>query len=116
MEHEIKVKVLTSEWTVGIYGQRAYARRNGADSRAVCIMEEKRLEFDFKATQLQTIIHELVHAYAVEMAFVELQLDDDQLEEAYCELLSRHYQEIISTANVIYEFLFKFVLRMTEKK
>lgn len=51
---------------------------------------------------IQTVIHELIHAYTEELAFNELDLDSDQVEEFYAELFARHGQHILAQADIIF--------------
>ncbi len=99
----MKITILNKKWSVRAYRLKTYQKHCGHDSVALCETDLKRITFILDGLTLETVIHELVHAYTSEMAFVELDLDDDQTEEFFSELFSRHGQLMLMQAKEIFE-------------
>lgn len=94
--------ILGQRWRVKFWGHVQYARHIARDSVAQCHIDDREIHFNMPVITLQTVMHELAHAYVKEMSFVELQLDADQWEEFFCELISKHSQAIVDQAKEIY--------------
>jgi hypothetical protein len=93
----MKVFVLGKKWTVKVLGPVAYERRLGGGSHGISFMEDREIFVRRSPVMKETLIHELVHAYANELSLVELNLDlDDQIEEFFCELFAKYGEEILS--------------------
>lgn len=76
---------------------------------AVTISDEKRIDFRQDAISLNTVIHELCHAYIYYCYYVsttELQLGD--LEEIICEMMGDQMKNILDQANSIYSKLVQY--------
>jgi len=52
-----------------------------------------------------TIAHEITHAWLAEMSYYELELDDDQVEEFFCELVGKYSEQIIKDAKELVQKL-----------
>lgn len=103
----MKIKILNRVWKCRVYSLKTYQKHCGSDSVALCDLSAKSLTFLKPTLNLEAVIHELVHAYTAELAFVELDLDDDQVEEFHCELFARHGERIIAQAKSIVSHFLK---------
>jgi len=100
------IKILEQPWKIEFLTPRKYARKWGNDSAGITDTSKKTIDFIEDFTDLETIRHELAHAYAVQMSAVELQLDDDQVEELFCEMIGKYALTIVQQAEHIHgEFI-----------
>jgi hypothetical protein len=97
----MKIRVVASWWTIEIHSDKDFANlffKEYGRCHAVTIIEDKKIHVRVRSLNKISLIHELVHAYQEEMSFWELQLDDDQVEEFFCELWAKYGEKI--SANV----------------
>lgn len=99
----VSFQVLGKEWLLRVLKKKKYAKKRGKDSVAITIAYKRRIDVHESGTDVETIIHELVHAY-----FHELCLDSCQeisvgdLEEIYAEMMSKFGREILNLADAIH--------------
>lgn len=101
------IKILNKKWKIKVLSHKKYCSTIGSDSAGECHIDIKTIFIHKKNLDITTIVHEMVHAYCSELGIVEMQLDDDQLEEAYAELLARHHEEIIADSKKILKYFKK---------
>lgn len=101
----MKITILNQKWTCVSYRLKTYNRRCGSDSVALCETDIRKISFLKDGLTIETVIHELVHAYAAELSFAELDLDEDQAEEFWCELFARQGIHILTLASEIFNEL-----------
>lgn len=98
----MKIKIINQDWKCRAYNLKTYQKHCGCDSVALCETDLKQITFLRDELIIETVIHELVHAYASALSFVELDLDEDQSEEFFCELFSRQGIHILEQAQKIF--------------
>ncbi len=99
MSNIIPFKVLTKAWRLRILDKKTYAKKHGTDSLAITHVQKRRIDLSPKGLDKDTIIHELVHAYLAELCVHSCDLDDDNLEEIFAELMSRRGAELLRLAD-----------------
>lgn len=98
---EIKISILSKKWTVRIMSKKRYKRCNGKDSVAIANIHKRRIDLSPKGRDKETIVHELVHAYLAEMCTHSCDLDNDNLEEIFAELMARRGEEILKLSHTL---------------
>lgn len=96
-----KTHVIGKPWKVMLWAQKSYVKQFGDDSVGITQLDHKRINLRHDCLTLETIHHELVHAFAAERSLCELNLDKAQVEEFFCELFSKHGAEIMATGREI---------------
>ncbi len=91
-------------WKISCFNDKTYLKKIGDGTHAVAILEDRHIYIKRSSLNKETIIHELVHAYFHEMSYVELSLDDDQVEEMICELISKNGANILKDASKIFSY------------
>ncbi len=96
----IKFKVVDQTWKAYVRSERAHYKQFG-DCHGIAFPEDRKIHIRRSSANLATIIHEIVHAYQSELSFWELQLDEDQVEEWFCELFAKYGETILKDAKII---------------
>lgn len=99
-KRKTKVEVLNREWSVVVKSDKEH-QRSFQNCHAIALLYERIIYVRKSSVNEETIRHELAHAYTHELSFVELQLDDDQVEEFFCELIAKYSDKITSDAKLI---------------
>lgn len=99
----IKFQILGKEWTLRILKRKAYIKKNGQNSVGITHLQKRRIDLHPKGRDLETIVHELLHAYLTELCTGSTDLEDDQLEEVFAELLAKRGREMLDLADSLYE-------------
>lgn len=101
-----KIQILTKKWCVVVRSDKHHEKLY-PETHAIAVLEDRKIHVRKSSVNLETLIHELVHAYQYELSFYELQLDDDQVEEWYAELFAKYGETIIKEARAIVSSLAK---------
>lgn len=109
------VTIVGHPWNVEYMKPRQYIRKWGSDSKAVTDTDEKCLYFVQDFTDLETIRHELTHAYANQLSIDELQLDEDQIEEFFCEMVGKYALTIAMQAEMIHTEFVKLKMKKAKE-
>lgn len=89
--------VIGKKWKVVARSDRWHDREY-PETHAIAVLDDRKIFVRRSSLNAETLIHELVHAYQYELSFYELQLDDDQIEEWFAELISKYAQTMIDDA------------------
>lgn len=95
-------KVLGQTWKAAVYSHKAYAKKNGRDSLAICTPKLREIDFHADHIEMKVIRHELFHAYLYEHYPVEMQLSMMQYEEMCCEIFGRHGHKMNAQAQRLF--------------
>jgi hypothetical protein len=96
----IKFEILNKEWVLRVLKRKKYNRTNGNDSVAITDGWKRRIDIAPNGVDYETLVHELVHAYLVEMCVKttnEITVSD--LEEVYAELMAKRGRELLDLAD-----------------
>lgn len=99
---KIHFEILGKTWTMRVLKRAKYTRKNGDDSVAVTHTTKRKIDLAPDGRDLETITHELVHAYLTEMCTKSADLEDDQLEEVFAELMSKRGREMLDLADSLH--------------
>lgn len=99
----IKFKVLRQPWTLRLLDNAAYKKKNGRDSVAITKMHKRRIDLSPRGFDLETIVHELLHAYSHELCVSSMDVEKENLEEFYAELMAKRGYELLDLANGLYK-------------
>lgn len=94
-----------NHWKSRFMTQDEYEKKHGVDSRAIMSADKKTIDFNIPDTDLETVKHELAHAWMAELSFVEIQLDNSQKEEWCCEFIAKHGDKVSKQARSIYKII-----------
>lgn len=98
---KIPFTILGKPWTIRLLKKRKYTQKNGADSVAVTKGWKRTIDLGPDGLDLETIVHELGHAYRVEMCTGSSDMSPDDIEEFFCELLAKRGKEILELADAL---------------
>ncbi len=115
MKFKFAISIIGHPWQVEYLTPKQYTRKWGADSYAITETDEKCLYFVQDFTNLETIRHELSHAYASQLSLTELQLDDDQVEEFFCEMIGKYALVIAMQAEQVHTELVKLKMKKVKE-
>lgn len=96
------IPILGKPWKVKFLKDKQYSKLIGLDSRAICDCDEKIIYFNLEFFNDVTIRHEITHAFASEMSFTVLQLNEEQWEEWACELFGKYGPEMLAISEFIW--------------
>lgn len=99
----IEFKILSKPWTLRVLPKSKYKKKHGIDSIGITDANKRRIDISPFGTDKETIIHELVHAYFAELCLHSTDLDNDNLEEVFAELLSKRGLELLKLADKLYK-------------
>lgn len=92
-----KVNVLGKKWIVQVKSEK-WLQKNYPDCHAIALLDERKIYVRKTSLNVPTIGHELTHAWLSELSYYELELDDGQIEEFFCELVAKYSEQIIKDA------------------
>lgn len=94
----IDFHILGKPWTLRLLKKKKYRKHNGTDSVAITEVNKRRIDLGPEGMDLETFVHELVHAYLGEMCTHSADFDSDALEEIYAELMAKRGRELLDLA------------------
>ena len=96
---DIPFKVLGKTWKLRILSKKRYHKKHGKDSLAISVLYKRRIDIPAKKISLETMVHELVHAYLHEMCYKSTHdITTDDLEEIFAELMAKRGTELLKLA------------------
>lgn len=98
----MRLLVLGNEWKLKTFSDEGYEKKHGAGTDAVTHLSKSYIHFRKKGLSIKVIIHELVHAYLVEMCTHSAMLDEEQLEEVFADLMAGYGYEILTKAEKVF--------------
>lgn len=106
MMAKVNVSVLNKTWKVTVRSDKLHEKLF-PETHGIAVLDDRLIHIRRSSLNAETLIHELVHAYQYELSFYELQLDEDQVEEWFAELLAKYGEIIIRDAKMIVSKLTK---------
>lgn len=103
----MKIPILGRHWKVTLVADEKFEAKFGADVAAVTLPTLREIIFCDGQVSLETVKHELVHAYYHDTCTSSADLTPDQVEEVFCDLFAIHGAAILKTAGVLYRELQK---------
>lgn len=100
-------KILGKNWSLRLLSKAQYIKIHGNDSIATTQRYRRIIDLGPEGTSKDTISHELVHAYIVELCLYSADFDNENLEEVFAELLSRRGRELLKTTDRLHRWTVK---------
>lgn len=100
--YKINFEIMGKSWTLRVLKKKKYHKKNGTDSVAITYINKRRIDLGPDGVDLETIIHELTHAYLTEICTKSALLDDEQMEEIFAELMSKRGREMLDLADALH--------------
>lgn len=98
----INFPVLGKNWRAKVLSKKAFRRKFKADCVAIQDMDKRKMWFFH--TDLETVVHELVHSYLHELCVGRAGITDtDALEEVFCEMVAKYGREILDLADQLHK-------------
>lgn len=94
------VNLLHKKWRIVVRSDKVHEEKY-PQTHAVAVLEDRKIHIRRSSLNMETITHELVHALTYELSFTELQLDDDQIEEFFCELFAKYGRNLLQIADSV---------------
>jgi hypothetical protein len=98
-------KVMGKKWTLKAMSKRDYREKYGKDSVAITDVNKRIIALSPKGTDLETILHEVWHAYQGEICIHSADLDEDSVEEIQAELFSKRGAEMQKLGAKLYSLV-----------
>ena len=100
----ITFNILNKEWRLKLLKNKKHKKKNGKDNVGVTKYWKREISIPVAGADLETIVHELNHAYRAEMCMgstSEITVDD--MEEICCELMAKRGRELLDLADELFE-------------
>lgn len=97
----IPITILNKSWTIRLISKKRFKRKHG-DFHAITATHKRYIDLKPKHADLETIIHELFHAYYYELCLdstTKLTLADQ--EEIFAELMAHYGRDLLDLAERI---------------
>lgn len=101
---KVTFDVMGKKWTLRVMSADKYSKNNGTDSDGITFSDKRRIDLRSPdGLEVETIRHELVHAYLAETCTGSADLDRYDFEEVAAEMFAQRGPEIIKQADKIRE-------------
>jgi hypothetical protein len=104
-KNRFKIPIRGHDWEIVLMTQEEFAKKFDDNTAALAAPKELTLYFNTEELDLDTIIHELVHAYYSHSGTNSASLHIDQIEEVFCELFGVYGEEIIRVSRKLRKVL-----------
>ena len=92
-------------WKISVQSEKEYDKCHGNDSHGITHNEDRHIYIRYNAVNIETILHELGHAYYTSCLTYTADLNIHDVEEIFCEILSVHTAEILKTARQLLNYM-----------
>lgn len=109
-----KIKTLATEsadikglpWKISVQVDKEYDQDHGNDSDGITYASTNHMYIKRDAFNVETILHELGHAYYHScLVYTTGGLDNDDVEEIFCEIIAIHGPQLVQQARNLYRQL-----------
>lgn len=102
-----RVSIKGIPWSFEKINAKKYKSLYGSGSMACTLKLEHKMVFIVGKCDLHTIIHEVTHAFISSCCLDSASLDEEAIEEVFCEINSWHLEDIRRISRVIHKRLNK---------
>lgn len=102
---KIQFEIMGKSWVLRLPKRRRYTASNGSDSVAVTKGNKRVIDLGPHGRDLETIVHELVHAYLAEMCLHSADIDPIALEEIVADMVSKRGRELLDLGDKLFELV-----------
>lgn len=104
-----RIKINEDYWNYRVLSTEKYTELYGPDSAAITDMETKTIDIAENGLNLDTIIHEIFHAYKNYLCIDSAEMTNDAIEEIYASFFAKNSFKILEKASIMYEKLMPIV-------
>lgn len=99
---QIEFQIGEDMWKCSLWKMKTYIKLYGDDSDAITDIELREINFYKEQLNLETAIHEIVHAYATLLHLEStVEMSKDDYEEVWASFLAKNIHRIIEKSNTI---------------
>jgi hypothetical protein len=99
----VKFNILNKEWKLKLLKNKKHKKKNGDDNVAITKYWKREISISIGGADLETIVHELVHAYRAEMCTGSMtEMSADDMEENCCEVFAKRGRELLDLADILF--------------
>lgn len=100
---KVKFEIMGKKWTLRVMTREKYLEDNDPESDATTYMAKRRIDVSPDGMDIETVRHELVHAYFSELCTGSADLDRYAFEEVAAEMFAQRGPEILKQADSLAE-------------
>jgi hypothetical protein len=116
-ENYFSITINGEKWEVKVLNNKAYNKLFGTDSCAITQIQDKKIFFTVDTClNIDTIMHEITHAYFSYLCLDSTALKLEDLEEVNCEFLAKHCGKIIATSSLVYKHCLEIAQKRYKQK
>lgn len=97
----VRAKVLGHNWIIYFLPAKDFKRKYGGNCLGVAECDDRKISLLARGLKLETVVHELHHAYIGELCVDVADLSGDQMEEVCSDLLARYGSRLLKQADEI---------------
>jgi len=102
----VNIKIKGDTWKCSVYDDEEFLHKFGDGMAAFCQVDSKQIIFNEDDLTLQTVIHEVAHAYISYLHLIDsAELKVDQIEEIYCEMFAHDGPDILKISKRLFKSL-----------
>lgn len=105
MRHCVEIDIMEKKWRISRYSKSYFRRKVGAGTAGLCSFPDRQIYLSAEFFDIETVLHEVMHAYMFECHSSGTQLTTEQVEELACEIVGERVTDVIYTAVSIYRKL-----------
>lgn len=99
----IRFKILGKSWLIRSLPTKEYeSKKYRKGSVAITRLHKRRIDLSPQGRDKETIVHELVHAYMSELCVNSMSPSTDDVEEFFCELMSKYGKKLLELADLLH--------------
>ncbi len=100
---DILFTILGKSWKARLLTKSYYKKKHGNDSVAISLLHKRKIDFSPKGFDLETVVHELTHAYLYELCTHSADISTEAIHEVFAELMAKRGYELLRTADSLYK-------------
>lgn len=98
-----KIEILGQKWKVFLHEEEYYVKVYGDNDSGHTTESIKEIHINNSELNLETIVHELVHAFYASLCIRSAHVDVEQQEEILCEMFALHGSKILKLGKDLYK-------------
>lgn len=101
----IPFKILGKDWKLLLVAKKRFKNKGCSDTIAYTSGDDRKIFLGSQGKGIETIRHELVHAFLAELCLGSTDLDNDNLEEIYADFMAKRGRELLDLADVLLDLI-----------
>lgn len=99
----LEIKGLT--WKLSVQRDEEYIKHHGGDSEGITVGSQRHIYIKESALYLEVVLHELGHAYFQSCLTYTANLNEEDIEEVFCEIIANHGSQMVTDARRYTKYL-----------